>query len=234
MTQEHGIAKGDALQKIGSVGLILGFLLVTIGGVWPLSVDFGDIQTGQRIFGEHAVLLQACALLVAFGCWAAMIGMAGIHRSIVESGNAWARLGFTFLVMGMTLWTLGMSLDISYPAALLNLQAAPDAGKEAARNVVAMLSPAGLGRGLFPLEVIVIWMAYAFMGIGMIQSGFYPRWLGWAGVALGIVGVPLGIVQTFTGREPSLNIFTMLIVVTTFWFLAVGIWVARKAWKRAG
>ncbi len=232
MTQEHGIRKGDALQKIGSAGLILGFLLLMIGGIWPLSVDFGDIQTGQRVFGEHAVLLQACALIVIFGTWAALVGMAGVYRSIIGGGAAWARLGFYFLVMGMTLWTLGMSLDISYPAALLNLQAAPEAGREAARNVVAMLSPAGLGRGLFPLEVIVIWMAYAFMGIGMVQSRFYPRWLGLVGLALGLVGVPLGVAQTFTGRGASLDVFTVLVFVTAIWLLAVGIWVARKAWRR--
>ena len=159
--------------------------------------------------------------------------MAGVHRSIVASGAAWARLGFHFLVIGTTLWTLGMSLDISYSAALLNWQAAPEAGREAAHNVVVILSPAGLGRGLFPLEVAVIWMAYAFMGIGMLQSRAYPRWLGLVGLVLGLVGVPLGIAQTFTGREASLNIFTALVFFTTLWFLAVGIWVARRAWHRA-
>jgi hypothetical protein len=159
--------------------------------------------------------------------------MAGVHRSIIAGGAAWARLSFYFLVMGTTLWTIGMSLDISYAAALLNWQAAPEAGKEAAHNVVVMFSGVGFGRGLFPLEVIVIWMAYAFMAIGMIRSGIYARWLGWVGLILGLVGVPLGISQTFTGREASLNIFKGLLVITTFWFLAVGIWVGRKAWRRA-
>jgi hypothetical protein len=233
MAQTEGIVRGDPLQKIGSAALIVGFVLLAVGGIWPLSVDFGNIQAGQRVFGEHAVLLQACALLVTFGSLAAVIGMAGVHRAITAGGAAWARLGFYLLVMGMTLWTVGMSLDISYPAALLNWQAAPEATREAAYNVVAMLSPVGLGRGLFPLEVIVIWMAYAFLGIGMIHSGVYPRWLGWIGLVLGLAGVLLGISQVFTGREASLNIFTGLVFCTTSWYLVVGIWSARKAWRRA-
>ncbi len=233
MAQQNGIVNGEALQKIGSTGLIVGFILLVAGGIWPLLVGFDNIETGARVFGEYAVQLQAVSLLLAFGFWAATVGMGEVRRSIIARGAAWAKLGFYFLTMGMTLWTIGMSLDITYSAALVNWKAAPEAGKEAAHILAQAFSGLGFGRGFFPLEVIVIWMAFSFMGIGMVQSGIYPRWLGWVGLVLGLVGMPLGISQTFTGREASLNIFKGLLVATTFWFLAVGIWLARKAWHRA-
>ncbi len=233
MAQQDGIVKGEARQKIGSAGLIAGFILLVTGGIWPLFVGFDSIETGARVFGEYAVQLQACALLLTFGFWAASVGMGEIRRTIVAGGASWARLGFYFLTIGTTLWTIGMSLDITYPAALVRWQVAPEAGKEAAHILAQVFSGLGFGRGFFPLEVIVIWMAFTLMGIGMVQSGIYPRWMGWVGLVLGLVGMPLGISQTFTGREASLNIFKALLVATTFWFLAVGIWLARKAWHRA-
>jgi hypothetical protein len=119
--------------------------------------------------------------------------------------------------------------DVSYPAAAANWLAAPDAGKEAA--YIALAAIPGFTRGLFPMEVIVIWLAFAFLGIGMAHSDVYPRWLGWVGLILGIAGMTLGIFQTFTGRETTLNLFMVLNISTMLWSLVVGIWVARRAWK---
>lgn len=232
---KQSILKGDTLQKIGGFGLITGAILMVIGSIWPASVDLGGAVVMQKEFGEQAVVLQACALLMTFGYWGMMIGMVDIYRSITASGEsasgaAWARLGFYFLLTGNVLWIIGQSLNVSLPAAILNWQAAPADGKEAAYNIVTVLSPGGFGRGLFPLEVIVIWLAFALLGIGMAYSSIYPRWLGSGGLILGIAGVLLGISQTFTGRESSFIFFGILLYLTILWWLVTGIWIARKAW----
>ncbi|MCJ7513930.1 MAG: hypothetical protein MUO23_13325 [Anaerolineales bacterium] len=231
MSQQEGIVKGDALQKSGSAGFLIGAILMVIGVTWPASVDIGGAAVMQQEFGQHAVLLQVCALLMTFGFWGVMIGMAGIYRSITAntaSGDAWARLGFYFLLVGTAIWTIGSSLNVSYPAAIVNWQAASADGKDAAYIAVAAIP--GFGRGLFPLEVIINWLAFALLGIGMVQSGVVPRWLGWFGLTLGMVGILLGITQTFTGRESSLILFGVLLYVTILWWLVTGIWVARRAW----
>jgi hypothetical protein len=125
-----------------------------------------------------------------------------------------------------------MVLDISYSAMIANWLAAPEAGKESAHNLLTTFFPpgGGLGRGLFPMTVLSTWLAYAFLGIGMIRSDIYPRWLGWLGSILGILGVLLGIVITFTGREAVYMLFTVLAFSTILWLLMCGIWVARRAW----
>src|SRR5690242_2465837 len=130
MAQAHGIVKGDALQKLGSAGFIIGAILIVIGSIWLPTVDFSNVLEAQNKFGEQAVRLQVCALLIAFGYWAVMIGTAGVYGSITTRGAAWARLGFYFHIVGVVLWTLGMSLDVSYSAAIVNWMAAPAAGKE--------------------------------------------------------------------------------------------------------
>jgi len=231
------ILKEDTLLKIGGVGLIVGAILMVVGTVWPASVDLSGTAVVQKKFGEQAVILQACALLMTFGFLGGMAGMAGIYRSITANGEitssaAWARLGFYFLLIGTAMWTIGSSLNVSFPAAIVNWQAAPAEGKEAAYNIVAVLSPVGFGRGLFPLEVIVNWLAFALLGTGMLQSAIYPRWLGRIGLVLGISGILLGITQTFTGRESSLILFGILLYLTTTWWLLTGIWITRRALYR--
>jgi hypothetical protein len=229
--QELGIVKGDELQKISSAGFIIGAILIVIGSIWPVLADISSLQESQqKKFGEQPALLQADALLITFGYWAVMMGTAGVYRSITARGAAWARLGFYFLVMGTALWTVGYSLDVSYPAALVNWQAAAAADKESAYSVITAIR--GFGRGLFPMEVIAYWLALALLGIGMVRSAVYRRWLGWVGLMLGIAGVLLGISQTFTGRESSFLLFVLLMSLTTLWFLTIGIWVARKAWQK--
>ncbi len=136
MAQQEFFVKGDARQKISSAGLIIGFALLTISGIWRLFVGFDNIQTGHRVFGEYAVQLQACALLLTFGFWAASVGMGEIHRSIVARGASWARLRLYFL-------TIGMSLDITYPAAnrVLEVLVVGDPAYRRVRPVVGRALP---------------------------------------------------------------------------------------------
>ncbi len=232
MTQHQGIVKGDAQQKLGSAGFIIGAVLITIGTIWVTSIDLSNPMQAQGRLREQIVIFQAVSLLMTFGYWAVMIGTAGVYRSITAGGAAWARLGFYFMIMGTTLWTLGMSLDVTYSVLIANWMAAPATSKELAHNILTTLFPpgAGFGRGLFPMNVMSNWLAFAFLGIGMIRSAIYPRWLGWVGLILGFIGVPMGIVMTFIGREAIFNLFTVLGFLTILWLLMCGIWIARKAW----
>ncbi len=238
MAQQEGIVKGDALQKISSAGFIIGAILMTIGSLLlPSSLGISRWKEMITQVGEQAALLQACALLITFGYWGLMIGVAGIYRSIAgngpaASGSAWARLGCYFNLMGTAMWTMGMSIgDVAYPAAAATWLSASVDSKEAA--YIAVMAIPGITRGLFPMEVIAMWLAFTFLGIGMVRSDVYPRWLGWMGLLLGAVGIPLGVMQAFTGRESTLGIFMVLNVSTVLWALLTGVLVGRRAWQRS-
>lgn len=223
--------RGDTQQKLSGLGFIGGAILILVGSLLlPRASNLSDIQAMQKAYAEQATLLQACALLLTFGFWAILIGTAGAYHSITSEGAAWARLGFYFHLVGVTLWTVGMSLDISYPAAIINWLNATEANKEVAYSVVTVLSPLGFGRGTFPLNLIVNWLGFTFLNIAVLRSVVYSHWFGWIGLFLGIAGILLGIIMTFTGREALINLFVLFMLLNLLWWLAWGIWIIRKAW----
>jgi hypothetical protein len=218
-------------QKLSSAGFIIGALLVTIGNVWVASVGLGDPLEALSTYGENVQLLQTVALLITFGWWAVMVGMAGVSHSITASGAPFARLGLYFMIVGTALWTLGMAFDISYANLIANWVSAPDADKEFARDLITIYSPTlGIGRGLFPMNVMANWLALGFLGLGMIRSSIYPRWLGWFGLILGVIGLPMGATMAFVGREAIWGTFMGLAFATILWILALGIWMFRESW----
>ncbi len=230
MTQQQGRVNGDTLQKIGSVGFIIGAILMMIGSfLLPRATNPSNLQEMLKPLGEQEFRTQVSALLMTAGIWALMIGAAGVTRSINTSGAAWARLGFYFIVVGTALWTVSLSGDVATASAVANWVAAPAAGKEAAFGVVAALS--AFGRGVYPMSIVVFWLAIAFLGIGMVSSAVYPRWLGWVGLILGVAVIPVGITQTFAERSiPLTLVFMVFALLTALWSSVVGIWGARKAW----
>jgi len=230
MLQEQGITRGDTQQRLSGLGFISGAVLIMIGSLLlPRAANLSDIEAMQRAYAQQQALLQICALLFTFGFWAVLIGTAGVYHAI-PTYAAWARLGFYFHLVGVALWTVGMSLDIAYSAAIVNWLEAPAANKDIAYSVVTVLSPFGFGRGTFPLNVIVNWLAFTFLSIALVRSSMYPHWIGWIGLFLGIAGLALGITMTFTGREAMINTFVIFMLLNILWWLVWGIWIMRKAW----
>ncbi len=230
--EQQGITKGDVLQRIGSVGFIIGAILLLIFNVLlPRPGDPSNVQEQLTKWGGQEVLVQICALLLAIGIWGLMIGIVGIYRSISTGGGAvWVRLGFYGIVVGTTVWTINFALVMAMANTAASWIAAPAAGKAAAYGIAAAV--AAVGGTMHTMSIIVYWLALVFVGIGMVLSSVYPRWMGWVLLVLGIATMATGgIVQVFTGPTSTLQIlFAVLSVLTTIWALVVGIWVARKAW----
>ncbi|NLG96055.1 MAG: hypothetical protein GX491_01725 [Chloroflexi bacterium] len=230
--EQQGIVKGDDYQKLGSIGFILAGVLIIIGNVWVAAIDLSDPAAAQDKFLNQLGILNTVSLMLTFGWFALLAGALAVRRSITQAGAAWATLGVYILTAGAAIWTVGMSLDISYSALMANWLAAPEAGKEAAYSLINTLFPPGLGfgRGLFPLEILVNWLAIACLSLGMLRSCLYPRWLCLYGLILGVSGVVAGVIMTYTGREAIFTPFTALAFATIAWVFLCGIWMAKKAW----
>ena len=232
MSQQQGIMKGDTFQKISSAGFILGAILISAGGLLMphANAPASDLQEMLKPLGEYQYRTMLSSLLGMIGFWAVLIGAAGVNRSIAASGAVWARLGFYFTIIGTALWTACWALDIATASAVANWLSAPIDGKEAAWSVAVTLS--AFGRGIVPSTWILYWLALAFLNVAMIQSEVYPPWLGWAGLIVSTPLIVLGVVQVFTPRSITLTlIFSILMLLTTLWNLATGVWVARRAWS---
>jgi len=227
----QGIVKGDAQQRLGSTGFIISAILFGISGLlMPHANNLtSDLQEMLKPLGDYRYRTTISSLFGMIGFWMALIGVAGVNRSITARGAVWARLGFYFTLIGTALWTVCWALDMNTANAVANWLSAPMDGKAAAWSVVVALS--AFGRGIVPTTWILYWLALAFLSIAMVHSDVYPRWLGWAGLIVSIPMITLGIIQMFTPRSITLTlIFAMLMLLTTLWILATGLWVARKAW----
>jgi len=234
MTKQN-IMKGDTLQRMSSAGFILGAILVAASGLMMphANTPTSDLREMLTPMGEYQYRTIIASLFGMIGFWLVLIGVAGINRSITASktkGAVWARLGFYFTLMGTVLWTVSWGMDINTASAVANWLSAPSDGKEAAWGIVATLS--AFGRGILPTTWVIYWLALAFLNVAMLQSDVYPRWLGWTGLTVNVPMIALGAYQILTPRSITLTlIFSMLMMLTTLWNLATGIWVARRAWS---
>ena len=231
MAQQNAIITGDELQRLGSVGFIVGAVLIVGSGLlMPFaSTATSNLQEMLRPLGEQQFRTQLSSLLMAIGFWAAIVGAAAVYRSIGQQGAAWARLGFYVALAGTALWTVALSLDVAVASAAHNWLSAPPGTEDAAWAVVASLS--AFGKGVVPMTWIVYWLGVAFLALGMILSGVYPRSLGWVGLIISCPLIVVGIIKVFSARSTSLTLaFALLEILTAVWFLVVGIWLARKAW----
>jgi hypothetical protein len=232
MTQQN-IMKGDTLQRMSSAGFIIGAILVAVSGLLMphANTPTSNLREMLTPMGEYQYRTIVASLFGMVGFWMALIGVTGVHRSITASetkGAVWARLGFYFILMGTVLWTVSWAMDINTASAVANWLSAPSDGKEAAWNVVATLS--AFGRGILPTTWIVYWLALVVLNVAMIFGDVYPRWLGWTGLIISIPMIALGVFQVFTPRSITLTlIFSILMMLTILWNLAIGIWVARRA-----
>ena len=90
-----------------------------------------------------------------------------------------------------------------------------------------------MGGVLFGMTIILYWLALAFLGIGLVASSVYPKWLGWAIILPAVATVvAVGIPQTVAGSSHIINnvFFPILAISSTLWALIMGGWITRRAW----
>ena len=226
---QQGITKGDVLQRIGGIGFIIGGVLTLVfSALYPRADDPANTQQALARLAENEGLSAIVFLGLAIGMWAMMIGAVAVYRSISTGGAAaWARLGFYGVIVGTTVFTVSMAVNLATTGA-----AAVSGGTEpgtSAYSTAAALSM--LGSSTFLMTIIVFWLALAFLGIGMLLSTIYPKWMGWALVILGVLNVVITGIPMAVG-DPSWAldlIFSILAGLTSIWAIVVGIWVTRSA-----
>lgn len=228
--QQQGIVKGDVLQRIASVSLILGaVLMIVFGFLYPHPSDTSSTQAWLQKYADKELLTQICKFFLSVGIWAVMAGVMGIYRSISARGAAWARLGFYGMLAGTAMFTIAWAVIMAEAGAAADWATAPAAIKATSYSIAATLQVAS--QSMESLSGVEYWLSILILGIGMYISSVYPKWLAWIGIVLGIAtAVGMGI-MAFIGMTSHLaTIGPVLLMLTFLWFLVAGIWVARKAW----
>ena len=70
----------------------------------------------------------------------------------------------------------------------------------------------------------VVRVAYAFLGVAILLSTVYSRWLGWTILVAGAGWSVVGFVIGTDGLSDSLNaLFAIVVALTVVWAMAMGV-----------
>ena len=230
---EQGIQKGDVLQKIAGVSLIVGSLFLLIGNALiPRVDDPSDVRDFIENAADNAGgLTEIVFPLLAVGMVALVLGTAGVYRAI-SSGTAaaWARMGFygfiaaTAVFIGMTgFFGLGLA---SVAEEWDSMAAGTD--KDALFQGFTALYWAL--NGAFAVSIVTYWGTMAVLFVGVLLSTTFPKWLGWAGLVNALVVAAIGFVYAFADLSQGLDLtFGAAAGLSAIWTLALGVVITRRA-----
>ena len=229
---EQTAEKGDVLQRIAGVSLILGAILTAVFNVLvPRAEDPTVSREVLTAFGDGAALTRAYLVLLAVGTWLLVGGVAGIYRSLSSgSAAAWARLGFYVTVIGASVFTVLFAQAMALTDAAADWVAAGSPEEGTVYTIAEAIRLSGVS--LLSMAIIIEWTALILVGIAVSLSTVYPKWLGWAAVIVGVVTVIVGIVRAIDGPGEALQlIFLIMSLLTLVWFLAIGGTITRREIK---
>ena len=218
-------SKGDVLQRIGGIGLILGGILTIVGNILATRPeDPASVASIVTRWASDADKVKLAFFLVVLGLWALIAGFAAIYRSITAGGaSAWARLGFYGIVAATSVVSVAFGLGI---AGIKEAAAGPEMAGNAGILAVATDSAFGVG-------FMAYWISILFIGIGISACTVYPKWTGWLLVISGVVAAITGGVLRLLGTPTSTTelIFDIGAGLTSVVALVLGILVTRREMK---
>lgn len=229
---QQTIQKGDALQRIAGIALIIAAIAIGVfNALLPRADDPSQVQQVLTKLGENERLAQCVYLGLAFGMWFLLGGIAGIYRSLSTGvAAAWARLAFYAAVVATATWTVVFATGWAQAGTAANWLDAPAAGKATAYSVAAAVH--AIDVATFSMAIVVEWAAVILLGIAISLSTLYPKWMGWIAIVLGVVTIPaIGVPQAIAGPSQTIDLlFLIFSMLTLVWTLVIGFLVTRKAW----
>ena len=173
---EQGIYKGDVLQKIAGLSLIVGAILLVVFGLLHPREELGDLSdTIQTIADNNGGLWEIDHILIAMSFWVLMIGTVAVYRSISSGGAAaWVRLGFYTMIVATALRIVFLAVDGVGLAAVAE-QWEEATGADKATVFATFSSLEGVLDGMRSVTDIFYGLALVLLGVGITISTVYPK-----------------------------------------------------------
>ena len=195
--------------------LVAGALLVGIAGSQhPLLMGDGAAQLGAI---ADMPLWRTVHWSIAFGYVLVVAGLTGVWTQLaVTPGAGAARTGMFISLFGYLTDLVGVMFMLGAGSTLADAYRAGDPGLAATHAVFVfdMLHPAA--RAALRIGAFAVSIGLVGFGWGMVSSAVFPRWLGWAGVWGGVVGVLVAVVLPAT----SPYVIAGVAIATTWQFVA--------------
>ncbi|MDQ3955784.1 MAG: hypothetical protein M3285_09575, partial [Actinomycetota bacterium] len=171
--------------------------------------------------------------MIAWAIALGFVGLVAIARSFTgEAGESWGRLALASAIGSVAIAIIGVTVDG------VALKEVADNWAEAGRGTESSVFAAAdaVANVALALFITVIGSLFGFtailFGIAGLVSNNYPKWLGYAALVAGLVGLLAGSIAFLSG--PSDLAFNILFAISSFlytiWLFASG-WFL---WQRAG
>jgi len=221
------------LLRIGAACAFLGGIMAVVGNALhgPAEVTRDGLQhlAHNGVFGIYGADHFVLAVAVIF----VSNGLAAIAQSVDrEPGSSWARLGFINVLMGGAVMLAALGIDgfalVPMARSWMNASAAD-------QGTIFLIAQALFSAfvGIFALAVFVFFGCVPILyGLAFLTSRAYPRWMGFAAIAGGLIGLPLGMALAFSWIT-SLTYMILFGTSATF-FAAWVIGAGALLWRRTG
>ncbi|MGH2754161.1 MAG: DUF4386 family protein [Actinomycetota bacterium] len=216
---------------IGSKAAIVGSLLGLVGNLIHPATPLDDPQGVARVIADSDAWFTihfgiVIGITLMFG------GLIALYHSI-RGGLPGALARFGLFAAGVSV-AVGLILTILDGVAAKQLAdewASATAGTRfiALQNVLTNETINFALASLF--NFIFAGVTFILFGLAVALSDGYPRWLGWAVVAAGVVSIGASLVQGVPGEPTTLSWILTIIgpTVITLWLLVIGVLMGRKA-----
>lgn len=216
----------NRIALIGGIGTMLLFPATTLIG-WqrsPLSGSPDEVFAAYFVANQANVLVMA--LIVAFHSLTRLTfaaGLCGVLRQ-AEGGGA--------TLTGLALACAAVEVAIEMVAFTVLSTGARLAGRDADPGVLGAIGSAA--QDLMYMHGIPLALFAILASIVILRTGVLPRWLGWLGLAAGIVlevsALDFAVSHEALGALSSIGAFLLF----TPWMLATGVIMFRRAGRGFG
>ena len=207
------------------VGAIVAFLVFMARPVQTGDIVDDPAATLQEILDSdvwvtlHVVMLFA--ILLIFG------SLGVFSRSInTQKAAAWGRFGFFAAAIGTAVFLVVGGSDAIGIKGVAKVWEGASAGDKGAALVTAQAFDA-VNLGIFSMWITLFFgLAPVLIGLAIVISDVYPKWLGWAAIVVGLGSVAAGLNEAFIGGADFLFVFVLLVFL---WLVVMGVFLWRKA-----
>jgi hypothetical protein len=223
-------AETDDLFRAGGVSLIVGAVGATVFNLlFPRADDPANTAAVLAMMTENETMRQVTFLGVTAALWIITVGISGICWSITTAPAViWARLGLWGALIGAGIFTVASGIGMVATGAATEWMAAGADLASVEFAVAAALNAAD--DGVWFMSIIVYWGALGMVGVAMLRSGLFPRWLSTALLVFGFANVLLAGVPLAVGGPSAglMLVFAAIAQLTIVWALVAGIWMLRS------
>jgi hypothetical protein len=196
--------------------LVAAGLLILASVLFPRPDDPTDYANFLALLDRHRGRTMFVLLAVPIGIWALAAGIGLVCRAIpMGRAAAVARLGFYGVLVGTAVVTVQFALSV---AALAE-------GLDSAVRLPLWVAAIHVRS----FSMTITWLGLAGVGLGIVTSRVYARWIGWMALGLGIGLGATSALSIGTGlNRPLIAITGGMAALTAVWAILAGVSVARS------